>query len=68
MVFVVFALLFVEAESKPTSGLVIGIEGVDDILAPNSVAFSVIVEAADAGDEVLGFLGDRVVKDDVAVL
>ena len=68
VVFVVFALLFVEAESKPTSGLVIGIEGVDDILAPDSVAFSVIVEAADAGDFVPGFLGDRVVKDDVAVL
>ncbi len=34
---------------------------------PHSVAFSVIVEPVDAGDFVPGFLGDRVVKDDVAV-
>jgi hypothetical protein len=68
VVFVFFALLFVEAESERISGLIVGVECVDDILGLDSVAFSVIVEAADAGDFVPGFLGDRVVKDDVAVL
>ena len=68
VVFVVFALLFVETESERISGLVVGVEGVDDVLAPDSVAFSVIVEVADAGDFVPGFLVDRVVDNDVAVL
>jgi len=68
VVFVVFALLFVEAESERISGLVVGVEGVDDVSALNGVAFSVIVEAADAEDFVPGFLGDRVVEDDVALL
>ena len=47
---------------------VVSVEGIDEVLAPDSVTFSVIVEVADAGDFVPGFLGDRVVEDDVAVL
>ena len=37
-------------------------------MAPDSVTFGVVVEVADAGDVVPGFLGDRVVKDDVPIL
>ena len=66
-VFVIFALLFVEAESERIDGFVVSVEGVDEVLAPDSIAFSVIVEVADAGDFVPGFLGDRVVEDDVAI-
>jgi hypothetical protein len=66
VVFVV--LLFVEAEGERVGGFVVGVEGVDEVLAPDSISFGVIVEPADAGDFVPGFLGDRVVKDDVAVL
>ena len=69
MVFVVFVVvLFVEAEGEWVGGFVIGVEGVGDVLAPDSVPFGVIVEVADAGDFVPGFLGDRVVKDNVPVL
>ncbi len=68
VVFVIFVLLFVEAESERISGFVVGVEGVDDILTLNSVTFGVIVETTDAGGFVPGFLGNRVVKDDVAVL
>ena len=38
------------------------------VLAPDSVTFGVIVEVADAGDIVPGFLGNRVVEDNVAIL
>jgi len=68
VVLVVFILLFVEAEGERVGGFVVSVEGVDEISAPDSVAFGVIVEVADAGDFVPGFLGDRVVEDDVAVL
>jgi hypothetical protein len=37
-------------------------------LAPDGVACSVVVEVADTGDFVLGFLGYRIVEGDVAVL
>jgi len=67
VVLVIFVLLFVEAEGERVGGFVISVEGVNKILAPDSVTFGVIVEVADAGDEVPGFLGDRVVKDDVAI-
>ena len=68
MVIVPFVLLFVEAEGERIGGFVLRVEGVDKVLAPGSVVFGVIVEAADAGDFVPGFLGDRVVEDDVAIL
>jgi hypothetical protein len=68
VVLVVFVLLFVEAESERIGGFVVSVEGVDEVLAPVSIAFRVIVEPADAGDFVPGFLGDRVVEDDVAIL
>ncbi len=68
VVLVVLVLLFVEAEGERVGGFVVSVEGVDEVLAPHSVAFSVIVEMADSGDFVPGFLGDRVVEDDVAVL
>ena len=67
MVIVLFVLLFVEAEGERIGGFVVSVEGVDEVLAPDSVIFGVIVEATDAGDFVPGFLGDRVVDDDVAV-
>ena len=67
VVLVVFVLLFAEAESERIDGFVVSVEGVDEVLAPDSIAFSVIVEVADAGDFVPGFLGDRVVEDDVAI-
>ncbi len=67
VVLVIFVLLFVEAEGERVGGFVVSVEGVNKILAPDSVTFGVIVEVADAGDEVPGFLGDRVVKDDVAI-
>lgn len=67
--FVVFVVvLLVEAEGEWVGGFIIGVEGVDDVLAPDSVPFGVIVEVADAGDGVPGFLGDRVVEDNVPVL
>jgi hypothetical protein len=56
-------LLFVEAKDERIGGSLVGVEGVDDVLAPDSVTFSVIVEVADAGDKVPGFLGNRVVED-----
>jgi hypothetical protein len=68
VVWVIVVLLFVEAEGEWIGGFVVGVESVDEVLAPDSVIFSVIVEVADAGDFVPGFLGDRVVEDDVAVL
>jgi hypothetical protein len=67
VVIILLVLLFVEAEGERVGGFVVRVEGVDEVLAPDSVAFSVIVETADAGDFVPGFLGDRVVEDDVAV-
>jgi hypothetical protein len=60
--------VLVEAERERIRCFLVGVEGVDDVLAPDSVAFSVIVEVADAGDFVPGFLVDRVVDNDVAVL
>ncbi len=68
MIVVFIVLLFVEAEGEGIGGFVVSVEGVDKILTPNSVIFRMIVESADAGDFVPGFLSDRVVKDDVAVL
>ena len=68
VILVVFVLFFVEAEGEWVGGFFVGVEGVDEVLAPDSVAFGVIVEPTDAGDFVPGFLGDRVVKDDVAIL
>ena len=67
VVIVLVVLLFVEAEGERIGSFVGGVEGVDEALAPDSVAFSVIVEPADSGDEVPGFLSDRVAEDDVAV-
>ena len=61
-------IIFVEAEGKRVGGFVIGIEGVDDVLTPDSVTFGVTVESTDAGDSVPGFLVDRVVEDGVAIL
>ena len=68
MVLVVFVLFFVEAEGEWVGCFVIRVEGVDDVLASDSVSFSVIVEAVDAGDFIPGFLSNRVIKDNVAVL
>ena len=68
VILVVFVLFFVEAEGEWIGGFVVSVEGVDEVLAPDSATFGVIIEVADAGDFVPGFLGDRVVKDDVAVL
>ncbi len=42
--------------------------GVDGVLTPDTVTFSVVIEVSDAGDFVPGFLGDRVVEDDVTIL
>ena len=67
VVFIIVVLLFVEAEGERVGSLIVGLEGVDEILAPDRVTFGVIVETADAGDEVPGFLGNRVIEDDVAV-
>ena len=67
VVLVIFILFFVEAEGQRIGRFVVSVEGVDKVLAPDSVAFSVIIEAPDAGDGVPGFLGNRVVEDDVAV-
>ncbi len=50
VVFVVFVLLFVEAEGERIGGFVVGIECVDEILAPDRITFGVIVEPTDAGD------------------
>ena len=61
-------LVLVEAERERIRCFLVGVEGVDDVLTSDSVAFSVIVELADAGDFVPGFLGTRVVDNDVAVL
>ena len=68
VVLVVFVLFFVEAEGERVGGFVVSVERVDKVLAPDSVTFGVIVEPADAGDFVPGFLGDRVVEDNVAIL
>jgi hypothetical protein len=67
VVLVIVVLLFVEAEGERIGGFVVGVEGVDEVLTPDSVIFGVIVEPADAGDFVPGFLCDRVVKDNIAV-
>ena len=67
VVVVLVVLLFVEAECEWIGGFVVSAEGVDEVLAPDSVIFGVIVEPTDAGNFVPGFLGDRVVKDDVAI-
>ena len=68
VVWIVFVLFFVEAEGERIGGFVVSVEGVDEVLAPDSVAFGVVVEVADAGDFVPGFLGGRVVEDNVAIL
>ncbi len=65
---VVFALLFVQAEGERVGRFVVSVVGVNDVLSLDSVAFGVIVEPADAGDEVPGFLVDRVVMNDVVIL
>ena len=67
MVLVILVLLFVEAEGEWIGGFLVSVEGVDEILAPDSVTFGVIVEVPDSGDFVPGFLSDRVVKDDVSI-
>jgi len=67
-IFVVFVQLFVEVEGERIGGLVVSIESVDEVLAPDSVTFGVIVESTDAGDFVPGFLADRIVEDNVTVL
>jgi hypothetical protein len=68
VILVVFVLFFLEAGGEWVGGFIFGVEGVDEVLAPDSVTFGVIVEVADAGDFVPGFLGNRVVEDDVAIL
>ncbi len=68
MVLVVIVLFFLEAKGEEIGCFVVCIEGVDDVLAPDGVIFSVIVESVDAGDFIPGFLGNRIIKDDVAVL
>jgi hypothetical protein len=65
---VVFVLFFVEAEGEWVGCFVISVEGVNDVLAPDGVTFSMIVESIDAGDFIPGFLGNRIVEDDVPVL
>ncbi len=55
VVLAVSILFFVEAESERIGGFVVSVEGVDEVLAPDSVAFGVIVEATDAGDVVPAF-------------
>ncbi len=55
-------------EGERIGGLVVSIESVDEVLAPDSVTFGVIVESTDAGDFVPGFLADRIVEDNVTVL
>ena len=67
VVLVILVLLFEEAEGERVGGFVVSVEGVDEILAPDSVTFGAIVEVPDAGDFVPGFLCDRVVKYDVAI-
>jgi hypothetical protein len=39
VVLVVFVLFFVEAEGEWIGGFVVGVEGVDEVLAPDSVIF-----------------------------
>jgi len=50
VVLVIFVLLFVDAEGERIDGFVVSVESVDEVLVPDSVAFGVVVEVADAGD------------------
>ena len=50
MVLVIFVLFFVEAEREWVGSFVVSVEGVDEVLAPDSVTFGVIIEVSDAGD------------------
>ena len=68
VVLIIFILFFVEAEGEWVGSFIISVEGIDEVLAPDSVTFGVIIEVADAGDFVPSFLADRVVEDDVPVL
>ncbi len=67
VVLVVLILLFLEAEGERLGGFIVSVEGVDEILAPNGVTYGVIVEVTDTGEFIPGFLGDRIVEDDVAI-
>jgi hypothetical protein len=62
---VVFVLFFVEAEGEWVGCFVVSVEDVNDVLAPDGVTFSMIVEPVDAGDFIPGFLGNRIVEDDL---
>ena len=53
VILVVFVLFFVEAEGERIGGFVVSVEGVDEVLAPDSVTFGVIIEVSDAGDLVI---------------
>jgi len=68
VVLVVLVLLFVQPEGKLVGSFVVGVEGVDEVLPPDSVTFSVVVEVADSGDFVPRFLGNRITEDDVTIL
>jgi hypothetical protein len=61
-------VLLVEPESNRISGLIVGIVGVDHVLAPEIAAFGVVVEAADVGKLLASRIGERGVNDVIAVL
>lgn len=60
-------VLFVQPEGQWIAGLLVGVERVDQILTPDVLAVSMIVEGAHPGDVVAGFLGQRVVNNDEAI-
>jgi len=53
-----FCIFLVQPETQWIAGLVVGIEAVDEVLAPDEVALSVVVKSTDVGNFVAGLLGE----------
>lgn len=57
-------VFFVETKAKRVSGFVVGVEGVDEVLAPDVSWDGIIVEFPSLGDVFADFVREGVVDDD----
>lgn len=61
-------VLRVESEGQRVTGLLVSVERIDEVLASDVIALSVIEKRVNAGDVLAALLGQRVVDDDEAIL
>ena len=61
-------ILLVETEAEWVGGFLVGVLAEHEVLAPDSVAFRVVVEPASVREVVAGSVGDGVVQNDDSVL